>query len=860
MRGEEQVTAQDKKIGQQLSPSDALANSARELTECNTRWQALISSSLDGLIRVDATSKLIEFNPAAESIFGWKKQEVIGRTMTEILIPERHRMAHLKGIARFIRTGGQRILNRRIEITALRRDGTEFPIELSITVIQENGRPIFTACIRDISERKRSEQTAKALIKRNQLLMQNAPDGIHILDDQGNLIETNDTFCRHLGYTREEALRLNVVDWEAKRSAEELSVAIQALLNGGKDVFESVHRRKDGTLVDVEVSVSGVELEGQKCLFALSRDISERRKIEVELRIAATAFDSHESMFITDADGVIQRINYAFTEVTGYSAEEAVGQSPSILKSGRHDAGFYRAIRESLKQNGHWQGEIWNRRKSGEIYPEWQTITAVTAPDGRVTHYISAFSDISKSKEAEKQLINLAFYDPLTQLPNRRLLIDRLQQALVANVRNKRQGALLFIDLDKFKHLNGTHGHDVGDLLLVETARRLQTCIRENDTAARLNGDKFFVLLENLDFDETVAATQAEAVGNKILKIIGQPYHLEGHEYRITASIGATLLRGSLRTSDEMLRRSDVGLYQAKEAGRNTMHFYDPALQALVMARVAIEADLRNAVCQPQSHFLLHYQPQVDSSGNLIGAEALVRWQHCERGLVPPAEFIQLAEETGLILLLGRWVLETSCAQLAKWRSNSGTRHLQLAVNVSARQFHQPDFVEQICAVLQKTAIDPDKLKLELTESMLVDNVADVISKMWALKKMGLRFSMDDFGTGYSSLAYLSKLPLDQLKIDQSFVRNLNSQTSDTVIVQTIVGMANNLGMEVIAEGVETEAQREFLEQNGCLLYQGYLFSKPVPLEEFEQLASRSNTGQAGWHREIPEVVAVREK
>jgi diguanylate cyclase (GGDEF)-like protein/PAS domain S-box-containing protein len=706
-------------------------------TEYDTRWQAIITLTPDGVVCIDATSKLIEFNPAAESIFGWKKQEVIGRSMVEILIPEHHRMAHQEGLARFVRTGEAHILNRHIEITALRRDGSEFPIELSITATQENGCPVFTAYIRDISERK---------------------------------------------------------------------------------------------------------------------------KTEVELRIAATAFNSRESMFITDANGVIQRVNYAFTEVTGYSAEEAVGQKPSMLKSGRHDTEFYRALHGCLRQDGHWQGEIWDRRKSGEVYPGWQTITAVTAPDGRVTHYVSAFSDISKSKEAEKQILNLAFYDPLTQLPNRRLLIDRLQQALVANVRNKCQGALLFVDLDKFKELNDTHGYDIGDLLLEVTASRLKACIRESDTAARLGGDEFIVLLEDLDPDEPTAATQAETVGEKILKSIRQPYNLKGREYYITASIGATLLRGSLRTSDEMLRRSDIGLYQAKIAGRNTMHFYDPALQALVMARVAIEADLRNAACQPQSHFVLYYQAQVDASGNLIGAEALVRWQHRERGLVSPAEFIPLAEETGLILPLGHWVLETACIQLAKWRSNSGTRHLQLAVNVSARQFHQPDFVEQICAVLQKTAIDPGKLKLELTESMLVDDIADVISKMGALKKMGLRFSMDDFGTGYSSLAYLSKLPLDQLKIDQSFVRNLNTQTSDTVIVQTIVGMAHNLGMEVIAEGVETEAQREFLEQNGCLLYQGYLFSKPLPLEEFEQLASRSNTGQAGWHRETPEVVTVREK
>jgi EAL domain-containing protein (putative c-di-GMP-specific phosphodiesterase class I) len=293
-----------------------------------------------------------------------------------------------------------------------------------------------------------------------------------------------------------------------------------------------------------------------------------------------------------------------------------------------------------------------------------------------------------------------------------------------------------------------------------------------------------------------------------------------------------------------------VGLYQAKEAGRNIMRFYDPALQAVVLARVATETDLRNAVSNPHSQFRLHYQAQIDSSGHLVGAEALVRWQHPQRGLVSPAEFIPLAEETGLILLLGRWVLETACIQIAKWQSNSSMRHLQLAVNVSPRQFHQPDFAEHVCAMVQKTAIDPCKLKLELTESMVIADVEDTILKMRALKKTGLRFSIDDFGTGYSSLAYLSKLPLDQLKIDQSFVRNLNNQSSDMVIVQTIIGMANNLGMEVIAEGVETEMQRNILEQHGCLLYQGYLFSKPLPVEEFEELVNRNAIDQSEYPSE----------
>ncbi|MDD5299315.1 MAG: PAS domain S-box protein [Gallionella sp.] len=555
----------------------ALANDTRKLADSEGRLRATINSALDGVIGIDASGKLIEFNHAAETIFGWRKEEVIGLPMAELLIPERYRRAHHDGLARFVDTGEARILNSRIEISALRRDGSEFPIELSITAIPDGDSKLFTAYIRDITERKQTEMKADALIKRNQVLMQNAPDGIHILDEKGNFIETNDAFCRHLGYTQAEILQLSVFDVDAKLTKDVLQANIEKLLDG-RAVFETLHRRKDGTLMDVEVSVSGVELDGQRCLFALSRDITERKKTEMELRIAAKAFETHEGMFITGADDIIQRVNRAFTEVSGYSAEDAVGQRSSMLKSGKHDAGFYQSIREMLERDGYWQGEIWGRRKNGETYPGWQIITAVPGSDGQVTHYISSFYDTSKRKEAEEQISNLAFYDPLTRLPNRRLLIDRLKQALATNARNKRQGALLFIDLDNFKNLNDTQGHDTGDLLLVEAATRLQACVRQGDTTARLGGDEFVVLLEDLDEDEPTAAAQAEAVGEKIRSTLGQTYLLNGCEYHSTASIGATLLRGPVVTAEEMLRRADVSLYQAKAGGRNTMRFFDPAL------------------------------------------------------------------------------------------------------------------------------------------------------------------------------------------------------------------------------------------------------------------------------------------
>ena len=433
-------------------------------------------------------------------------------------------------------------------------------------------------------------------------------------------------------------------------------------------------------------------------------------------------------------------------------------------------------------------------------------------------------------------------------MPNRRLLVDRLKQALVINARNKRQGALLFIDLDNFKSLNDTQGHDTGDLMLVEAATRLQTCVRQCDTAARVGGDEFVVLLDDLDADETTAAAQTEAVGEKIRSALGQTYTINGHEYHSTASIGATLLRGSVGTADEMLRRADVGLYQAKADGRNTLRFFDPALQALVMARVAMETDLRRAVSfnsvPGQEQFLLHYQPQVDSSGSLNGAEALVRWQHPKRGMVSPVEFIPLAEETGLILPLGHWVLTTACQQLAIWAERPEMVHLTVAVNVSARQFRLPNFVDEVLALVDYFGVKPGNLKLEITESMLLDNVDEMIVKMVALKAKGINFSLDDFGTGYSSLSYLKRLPIYQLKIDQSFVRDILTDPNDAAIAKTIVALSQSMGLAVIAEGVETEGQRDLLALQGCHNYQGYFFSRPLPVEQFDAFASSMHSAK----------------
>lgn len=454
-----------------------------------------------------------------------------------------------------------------------------------------------------------------------------------------------------------------------------------------------------------------------------------------------------------------------------------------------------------------------------------------------ISFALDNFSREAARRKAESEVERLAFYDPLTNLPNRRLLQDHLKQSLAITGRSHNHGAVLFVDIDNFKTLNDTKGHNMGDLLLIEVAKRLHASLREGDTVARLGGDEFVVILNGLSEGGSQAAIQAETVGNKILTAIGEPYLLQGYEYHCTASMGISLFRNQENTPDEILKHTDMSMYQAKREGRNSIRFYDPAMQAALEVRAALERDLRCALAENQ--FVLYYQMQVDSAGRILGAEVLIRWQHPYRGLVSPLEFIPLAEETGLILPIGDWVLEVACSQLKAWEANSDLHDLQLAVNVSASRFHQPDFVERVRQTLFRHQINPGRLKLELTESLVLDDIEDTIVKMQQLKEIGVRFSLDDFGTGYSSLNYLTKLPIDQLKIDKSFVHNIGLKERDAIIAQTIIGMAINLGLESIAEGVETEEHRAFLEQHGCNIYQGYLFSRPVPLDEFEQQLRR---------------------
>jgi len=815
--------------------TQALARVNEDLAAREAQLKQILDTSSVAIFLVDKEGRITQANQRMAEMFGWPPDQLVGSEYVALVHPAEREIGRQKMLA---------LLNSAIPAVDLdrlywRADHTEFWGHLTGKRFHDaSGEEIgLVGVIADITERRKAEEAVRESERKYRLLFEQANDGIFLLDETG-FVDCNQHGARMYGLTMDQVIGRSPAHLSPERqpdgrlATQVAAEKIDAAMRGEIPRFEWMSMRADGTPFDVEVTLSRVEIGGRTYVQSIERDISERKRAEIDLRIAATAFESHEGMFITDTAGVILRVNRSFSEITGYSAEEAVGQTPRLLNSGRHDAAFFAAMTQCVERSGTWQGEIWNRRKSGEVYPEWLMVTAVKDDVGRATHYVGTFTDITSRKTAEDEIRNLAFYDPLTRLPNRRLLLDRLQQALAASTRSARYGALLFIDLDNFKTLNDTLGHDIGDLLLQQVAQRLSGCVREGDTVARLGGDEFVVMLEDLSNDPEEAATQVETVGEKILLTLNQTYHLARYEYHNTPSIGVTLFADHEGTMDELLKRADLAMYQAKAAGRNTLRFFDPEMQAVVNTRAALEAGLREAVRQDQ--FILYYQAQVTGEGRLTGAEALLRWRHPERGLVSPLEFIPLAEDTGLILPLGHWVLQTACAQLSAWAGRPEMAHLTIAVNVSVRQFRHRDFVDQVLAILDHTGANPQRLKLELTESLLVDDVEDVIAKMAALKARGVGFSLDDFGTGYSSLSYLKRLPLDQLKIDQGFVRDILIDPNDAAIAEMVVALAASLGLAVLAEGVETEAQREFLSRQGCHAYQGYLFGRPLPLEQFE--------------------------
>jgi diguanylate cyclase (GGDEF)-like protein/PAS domain S-box-containing protein len=669
------------------------------------------------------------------------------------------------------------------------------------------------------------EQGSKEALKRAQAI---GKVGSWELDLVRNQLEWSDETYRIFGMQRGSGLNYEVFLAHVHPDDREMldQKWHDAVKTGQYDVEHRILVDDKVRWVHEQASIDFDEKTGRAAfVIGTVHDITSQKEEEAALRLAARVFESSgEAILITDERARTVAVNHAFIEMSGYSSEEMIGQNPSMLSSGRHDAQFYQAMWDDILTHGYWQGEIWDKHKSGRVYPKWMSITAVRDESGLVSNYVSIARDITEQAEAEKNIHFLAYYDVLTGLPNRTLLRDRLGQLIAVSHRDQQQFALLFMDLDRFKYINDSMGHSVGDRLLQAVALRIQSIVREEDTVARLGGDEFIVLLRE------TGESGAAVVAGKLLRALAEPYDLDGQVISTLASIGISIYPDHAVEADTLIKNADMAMYRAKEEGRNNYQFFRPEMNFRVDQLFSMEKDLRLAL--ERGEFTLQYQPQADlASGRLCGVEALIRWKHPEKGMVSPAEFIPVAEETGQIIPIGEWVLRTACAQMVQWQQ-AGLDGLTMSVNLSIRQLRLPNLGEVVKGVLREHGLDPQWLELEITEGIMMGDNRAAMDFLHEMHAMGVRLSIDDFGTGFSSLNYLKKLPVHKLKIDQSFVRDIETDESDAAIIRSIIALGHRLNLRVIAEGVETQEQLDFLRIRGCDEIQGYFYSRPMPAHE----------------------------
>ena len=711
-------------------------------------------------------------------------------------------------------------------------------------VRRANGQIVrIQGAIQDISAQKQAQQDTLRLAMRLTTTLASITEAFVTLDRQCCFTYLNQESERLLQKSTADLLGLEVWQGFSAGLSQRLKDQLTRSLNTNRRVELEDFFPTLGKWLEVRAYPFA---EGLAVYF---RDVTERRRSQEQLMLLETSVSRLNDIVAIAETGVgsndlepsIVFVNDAFEQHTGYSRAEVLGQTPRMLLELDPAIPKLRELALGLQQTQQARTELMVRRKNGAMFWVELEVVSVQATAEEVTHWVAVGRDITQRKTAEDMIRHLAFYDALTDLPNRQLLLDRLQQALAASARTGQHGALMFIDLDNFKVLNDTLGHHMGDQLLQKVAARLTKSVRKTDMVARLGGDEFVVMVDDLSTDPEAAAFKATALAEKVLNTLREPFQLNGHQHFTTPSIGVTSFNGQQSDVGELLKQADLAMYQAKSLGRNTLCFFDPNMQATVTANATVGSDLRVALNEEQ--FVVHYQPQVDRVGVITGVEALVRWQHPQRGLIYPADFIPVAEDTGLILPLGQWVLEKSCEQLAAWADRPQTSNLSIAVNVSVRQFRHPDFVDMVMAAITRTGIRPHKLKLELTESLLADRMEITIDKMGMLKALGVTLSLDDFGVGYSSLSVLKRLPLDQLKIDKGFVADVLTDPNDAAISRAIIALAQSLSLQVVAEGVETQEQRDFLAYQGCDQFQGHLFAKPLPIEALDALLQNPTAG-----------------
>jgi diguanylate cyclase (GGDEF)-like protein/PAS domain S-box-containing protein len=816
-----------------LSEVEQLENALAKVQAGEVRFRGLVESSSDWIWEVDARGVYTYVSPHVQDLLGYRAEEVLGKTPFDFMPPDE---AQRVGAAFAEISAAQRPFHG-LENTNLHKDGRRI-------VLETNGVPIFNlsgklagyrGMDRDITARKCTDLTLRASEANLAEAQRIAHLGSWEWDVAQNQVYWSAEMYRMMGLPPESGASYDAfLDVLHPDDRERVRQAVNTALEHHHpyDIeYRIVHTDGATRVVHVLGVVICDERDGRPVhMVGTAQDVTERKTVETRLRQAATVYENtSEGVVITGPDQRIQAVNPAFTAITGYREDEVIGNTLRMLQSGRHDAEFYRAMWTALHAVGRWQGEIWNRRKDGATYPEWLNISAVRDDAHHVINYIAVFSDITTIKNAQAKVEYLASHDALTGLPNRVLFRDRLAQVLARAHRHGRNVALLFVDLDRFKLVNDTLGHETGDRLLQEVARRLLTCVRAEDTVARMGGDEFVIIQEDVKQPDDAAT-----LAMRLLQQMNTPVSLQGREIVVTLSVGISLYPRDGEDIGTLVKKADAAMYRAKEAGRNAYQYYNDEFARAGLDRLELETDLRLAI--ERGELLLHYQPQVNiKTGVIVGVEALARWNHPRRGMVPPVTFIPLAEETGLISVIGAWVLDTACAAAKGWH-DAGLPPVRVAVNFSGHQISHDPVAQQVADALRTSGCDPCCLEIEVTESVLMKNPERAIATLDALKKLGVTLAIDDFGTGYSSLSYLKRFPIDKIKIDKSFVDGLPDDPDDAELTRSIIAMAHGLKRSVIAEGVETEAQLAFLRDHDCEEMQGYLFSKPVPAAEIARL------------------------
>ena len=808
----------------------AIKHLFEDIAHREERFRTIVTQVPGAVFRFRPDGPIDFVSDAIEDISGYSASQFMRSTThawANLICPEDRKRQRRTVVAAIMDGKPYEIEYRIIDATGTER----WVAENGQPQVGENGNaPWVDGIISDISQRKNNEMRIEGLLAEQGAILDNVMFGVMFVRHR-TIVSVNRRCEELFGYEPGQMVGCstaivfpNTFDFESAGARQ------YPTLGAGEYFSEERHyRRRDGTLFWCMVSGCAIDQnrpnDGSIWVYA---DITARKEAEETLRLSATVLEHiADGVMVIDAKGTIVAVNPAFTQITGFTEAEALGQDRNLTRSGRHDEAFHQDLWKELVNTGYWRGEIWSLRKNGEQFLEWLTLTAVRDTRGLTTHYVGVFSDITLVKESQEKLDHLAHHDPLTQLPNRLLFHDRLQHAIQRTSRDNEQLALLFIDLDRFKNVNDTLGHHIGDELLKQVARMLSDKLREGDTLARLGGDEFIVLLENVD-----GQYGASLVAEKLVGMFEQPFMVAGHELFVTCSVGISLFPNDASDLNMLIRYADVAMYQAKARGRNGYRFYAPSMTGEGVERLRLETFLRRSI--EKEEVFLNYQPQVEiDTGRLIGVEALVRWNHPELGLVPPVRFIPLAEDTGFINQLGKWVLYEACRQMVRWQ-DGGLDVPKIAVNLSAKQFERGSMVAMVREILAETGLEPHRLQLEVTESLIM-NTGDALAFINDLHAVGVALAIDDFGTGYSSLAYLKQMPVQTLKIDRSFIKDISTDANDEAIAIAIIQLGKSLNLSVIAEGVETDEQAAFLLRHGCNQAQGYFYSRPVMPEDLLQ-------------------------